>query len=78
MNIGTATASPSHKDEDRSPQTDTILVGLASMGHPNLPLGELVQSDLHDEYEDELKVMADVRAYFQVAYRVSEGICDMD
>ncbi|KAF7976887.1 hypothetical protein HWV62_5431 [Athelia sp. TMB] len=55
-----------------------VLSGLAALGYHGINRSDLVRLRPKDEYEDELIVMADVRAYFEVAYKVSNTklICD--
>lgn len=44
---------------------------LARIGYPGLKEEDLGRLHAPDEYETELDVMAEVRGYFQVAYKVS-------
>jgi hypothetical protein len=44
---------------------------LAELGYTGLSKEDLGKLNPSDEYETELKVMAEVRGYFQVAYKVS-------
>jgi len=46
-----------------------VLSDLATLGHPNLSIDDLTRLYPVDEFQQELKLMADVRAYFQVAYK---------
>ncbi len=46
------------------------LQALADLGYTGLSIESLARLQPPDEFEDELIVMADVRAYFQVAYKV--------
>jgi hypothetical protein len=43
---------------------------LASIGYPGLSAEDLGKLNPPDEYETELRVMAEVRGYFQVSYKV--------
>ena len=57
-------------EDERKREEAQVLAGLARLGFHGLKaedLGKLVQVD---EYEKELEVMAEVRAYFKVAYKV--------
>lgn len=51
-------------------QINRILAGLAELGYTGLTKDDLGKLNPPDEYETELKVMAEVRGYFQVAYKV--------
>jgi len=44
------------------------LDALSDIGYTNLTLGDLKRLKPTDDFEDELVVMADVRAYFEVAF----------
>lgn len=48
----------------------TALALLAEMGYAGLTAEDLGKLNPPDQYEAELQVMAEVRAYFQVAYKV--------
>ena len=51
---------------------------LAQAGYKNLTVDDLVRLAPRDQqFEDELVVMADVRAYFTIAYKVRD-ICRTD
>lgn len=54
----------------RSPDPRTVLQLLNDMGYPGLDVNDLARLHPTDGFEDELAVMADVRAYFQVSYKV--------
>ena len=54
------------------PPLDRALRALGELGYANLRQSDLVRLDPPDTFEEELNVMADVRAYFQVAYKVRE------
>ena len=56
---------------DRSQAVTRILNDLASIGHQNLTEATINGIGHDTRYENELRVMADVRAYWQVAYKVS-------
>lgn len=45
---------------------------LARIGYPGLKEEDLGRLNAPDEYQNELDVMAEVRGYFQVAYKVSK------
>lgn len=49
---------------------NTILALLAEIGHTGLKAEDLGKLNPPDEYETELQVMAEVRGYFQVSYKV--------
>ena len=57
-------------DEERVAIEREVLSGLAKLGYTvsSTDLGKLNPPDI---YEAELEVMAEVRAYFQVAYKVN-------
>ncbi len=51
--------------------TDRALSALAELGYKNLAASDLARlNTAPDNFQEELMVMADVRAYFQVAYKV--------
>jgi hypothetical protein len=50
---------------------DKALRSLAEAGYPNLRVQDLARLLPPDPYEEELIVMADVRAFYHVAYKVS-------
>jgi hypothetical protein len=47
------------------------LNALAAIGYPGLAIQDLLRLAPRDQFKDELVVMADVRGYFEVAYKVS-------
>ena len=51
---------------------DRALQALRELGYTDLRESDLIRLNPPDTYEEELNVMADVRAYFQVAYKVKE------
>ena len=51
---------------------DRALQALRELGYTELRESDLIRLNPPDTYEEELNVMADVRAYFQVAYKVKE------
>ena len=53
-----------------SPQESQALNYLAQAGYGGLTVEDLVRLTPRDNFEDELIVMADVRAYFTIAYKV--------
>lgn len=56
------------KDKDK---VDEALAALAAIGYTGLTTDDLGKLNPEDEYETELEVMAEVRAYFQVSYKVN-------
>lgn len=66
--VGSATSS------ERSQLEADALSALAKLGYVGLTVEDLGKLNPPDEYEEELNVMAEVRAYFQVAYKVC-GAC---
>jgi hypothetical protein len=50
--------------------TQTALEALAEVGYANITASDLSRLSPPDEFEEELQVMANVRAYFQVAHKV--------
>jgi hypothetical protein len=50
--------------------TLSVLAGLAKLGY-TVTEDDLAKLLPSDEYEEELHVMAEVRGYFQVAYKVT-------
>ncbi|OBZ73062.1 Interferon-induced GTP-binding protein Mx2 [Grifola frondosa] len=59
----------SYEDLRESSPVWRALRALADAGYHNLSAGDLVRLLPPDRFEDELIVMADVRSYFQVAYK---------
>lgn len=55
---------------ERSQLEADALSALAKLGYVGLTADDLGKLNPPDEYEEELNVMAEVRAYFQVAYKV--------
>jgi len=51
----------------------TILAMLAERGFTGLTIADLGKLNPPDEFETELRIMAEVRGYFQVAYKVRIG-----
>ena len=63
--------------EENSPETQALRY-LAQAGYKGLTVDDLARLSPRDQYfEDELIVMADVRAYFTLAYKV-RGILETD
>jgi hypothetical protein len=56
------------KDDD-----NTLLAMLAERGFTSLTIADLGKLNPPDEFETELRIMAEVRGYFQVAYKVRIG-----
>ncbi|KAH9946711.1 hypothetical protein B0H21DRAFT_693224 [Amylocystis lapponica] len=48
---------------------DVALEALSELGYKNLTKADLERLHPPDDFEEELEVMADVRAYFQVSYK---------
>ncbi|KAI0673303.1 P-loop containing nucleoside triphosphate hydrolase protein [Trametes maxima] len=65
---GAATLSP-EEQEERDALMQAALASLAAIGYAGLTEEDLGKLNKADEYEDELQLMAEVRAYFQVAYK---------
>ncbi|KAI0321975.1 P-loop containing nucleoside triphosphate hydrolase protein [Amylostereum chailletii] len=61
----------SHYRDERAERSTAghILAALAQVGYPGLVAADLGRLNKPDEYETEMEVMAEVRAYFQVAYK---------
>jgi hypothetical protein len=47
-----------------------VLAALAEIGYVGLSKDDLGKLNPPDEYETELEVMAEIRGYFQVSYKV--------
>lgn len=62
---GSATSSQAHEQ-----RLSDALAALAALGYHGVTAEDLAKLRPPDEYEEELQVMAEVRAYFQVAYKV--------
>ncbi|KLO12396.1 hypothetical protein SCHPADRAFT_853916 [Schizopora paradoxa] len=55
---------------NRSPSPTTrALSALAELGYKDLKASDLARLTQHDNFDEEVNVMAEVRAYFQVAYK---------
>ncbi|KAI0650981.1 P-loop containing nucleoside triphosphate hydrolase protein [Trametes meyenii] len=65
---GAATLSP-EEQEERNARVQAALASLAAIGYAGLTEEDLGKLNKADEYEEELQLMAEVRAYFQVAYK---------
>jgi hypothetical protein len=59
--------------EEEAERYRKALAALADIGFTNLSKDDLGKLNPVDEYERELKMMASVRGYFQVSYKV--GVC---
>lgn len=58
------------RSRSRSPSpTEKALSALAELGYKNLTATDLARLTQEDRFQEEIIVMADVRAYFQVAYK---------
>lgn len=67
-------AAPSKKGvygSSEIPPLERALGALKDLGFANLNESDLTRLTPVDPFEEELVVMADVRAYFQVAYKVN-------
>ncbi|KAI9058588.1 hypothetical protein FKP32DRAFT_1761416 [Trametes sanguinea] len=65
-------ASDSHDSRDRQEKENLVkdaLATLAKLGYSGLTAEDLGKLNKADEYNEELELMAEVRAYFQVAYK---------
>lgn len=62
--------APSTGDSDTIRELMSLL---AKLGHNQLKLEDLAKLNPPDEYENELQVMAEVRGYFKVSYKVSQS-----
>jgi hypothetical protein len=63
-------ASPYSPPRVSNTLEDRALKALSEMGYAHLRKEDLARLHPPDEFYEELTVMADVRAYFQVAYKV--------
>ena len=61
---------PSMSDVDTAQKVNAALAALAELGYTGLRAEDLGKLNPLDEYQTELEVMAEVRGYFQVAYKV--------
>ncbi|KAI1791428.1 P-loop containing nucleoside triphosphate hydrolase protein [Ganoderma leucocontextum] len=64
-----APAKPAPVDESKQELIRETLANLAKLGYSGLTEVDFGMLNPPDVYEDELEVMAEVRAYFQVAYK---------
>lgn len=69
--MNTMTPTSSIAMFDRKQEEDSILAGLARLGFTGLSAADLSKLRPVDDFEEELEVMAEVRAYFKVAYKAS-------
>ncbi|TFK69296.1 hypothetical protein BDN72DRAFT_959668 [Pluteus cervinus] len=53
----------------REEKFNALFVALADLGYRGLKEGDLARLNLPDEYETEMKVMAEVRGYFMVSFK---------
>lgn len=53
-----------------SEKINSVLAALAEIGYTGLQEDDLSKLKPADEYETELEVMAEIRGYFQVSYKV--------
>lgn len=74
VNARTSTSPDNLSADDEKREIGFALAALRKLGHLDLTAEDIMQFPLRDEYEEELKVMADVRAYFQVSYQVSVNL----
>lgn len=72
--LRTATVSDTKPQRDERAIRDA-LAALAKLGL-NVTEADLGKLNPPDEYEDELALMAEVRAYFDVSYKVSPRVRD--
>jgi hypothetical protein len=63
--------SPSERPRAVETPEAKALRSLAEAGYPNIQASDLARLLPPDSFEEELVVMADVRAYYHVAYKVS-------
>ena len=61
-------ASP--ENSTKSGKINSVLASLAEIGYTGLKEEDLCKLKPPDEYETELEVMAEIRGYFQVSYKV--------
>jgi len=59
--------------EDRETQVSKVLAGLAELGY-RVKEEDLKKLNTPSEWEREIRVMAEVRAYFQIAYKASRAV----
>ncbi|KAG5636061.1 hypothetical protein H0H81_009232 [Sphagnurus paluster] len=58
-------------DDEREEQVNQALAALSALGYHGLRAEDLARLHMPDEYESELQIMAEVRGYFQIAYKAS-------
>ncbi|KAG6843814.1 hypothetical protein H0H87_012992 [Tephrocybe sp. NHM501043] len=56
-------------DPERQKRINEVLAGLAALGYHGVTESDLPKMIPPDEYEREIQVMAEVRGYFQIAYK---------
>ncbi|CAL1698678.1 unnamed protein product [Somion occarium] len=56
-------------EEERKREEANIIAGLARLGYAGVATEDFGKLNRRDEYEEELEMMAEVRAFFQVSYK---------
>jgi len=64
-----ATEAKLSPEEERKQTELTAISALAKLGYTGITLEDLTKLTPADEYEEELRVMAETRAYFHVSYK---------
>ncbi len=57
-------------ERTRQDEVNEVLAGLSRLGHTGKKEGDLARLNDSDPFEQELIVMAEVSAYFRIAYKV--------
>lgn len=73
----TAGGEQSTESPERDEKINAALAMLAELGYVGLTAEDLGKLNPPDEYETELEVMAEVRGYFQVTYKVRRHYRDV-
>ena len=63
--------APALINDDRAKDIENVLEGLRKLGYNGLSAADLSRLNPPDKYEEELSLMAEVRAYFKVSYKVN-------
>ena len=69
MTQSTAQAVSTLTEEERSEELQNVLESLRRLGYSGVRGDDLRKLLPSDEYEEELALMAEVRAYFKIAYK---------
>lgn len=72
-----AASTSSLSEEERAEELRSVLEGLRRLGYSGVRSEDLQKLAPSDEYEEELALMAEVRAYFKIAYKACRPRLDV-